>query len=782
MNHFAKKSVAVFLCIVTIVTVGLPIFAFGVSAGEGYLDPSQSYPMLYENSITYTCQYDEKTSNVLINGTIPHDIMVQYKDYSLEVYAIAPDQTIEDAVFSSNAKIKASMKLAIKFAFSLSAPTMTEKFSRYAIVFQSSEGEKILASKPKYIHVASQYEHDPTDRLPYKGISSDLTSLSGNLGAGTAMIPVYLNRLLGTNSGGMIYPLEDGFCYFDRAYVEALDAKVRTYSASGTRVYFQLLLEAKGSSLAIADGQKHGAAYDFPNLQDSKNLQQIAAATTFLAERYDTYQSGLLSGIVVGSSMDRSSQSYTGGLSLESYAEQYAFYLMVVASSARFYRSEIDIILPFSSMDTYSDPLNSVGETDYSPSLLLETILSILDDRLSDPFSCGTMIESDVVPMNLMNSTEDTIKPSYSTPDGMLSAENLEKYEKYLNQLKENYFSAPKHFIYRWQVPSELSGTRLNCAYAYSYYRLLRHQKLSSFVVSYAQETQMEQLSDMRKLMRYIDTEQGESVTKPLLSYFGAKSWSQLLGSNVLAMAAVRNVHFIQTERLDPDQFYGSFEYFDFSSGNVGDWVSGSDCQKVRADFLGDGVRSVRGVMSKNGSASELLCLYEFSENFIYTPYLKITLELTDAQAARNALYEVTVSMGNDTATILSEKIVRSGERYELWLDLREIPDEQLMTNYIKIGAEMLDGNSNEFSLWVVGVTGYSDEYTSEELAELIEAERLRLRNQNASEENDVGQAELLWIIFVGLFLISSLIIGLILFVKRKDEAESLENDNLSKK
>jgi len=202
----------------------------------------------------------------------------------------------------------------------------------------------------------------------------------------------------------------------------------------------------------------------------------------------------------------------------------------------------------------------------------------------------------------------------------------------------------------------------------------------------------------------------------------------------------------------------------------------------VRADFLGDGVRSVRGVMSKNGSASELLCLYEFSENFIYTPYLKITLELTDAQAARNALYEVTVSMGNDTATILSEKIVRSGERYELWLDLREIPDEQLMTNYIKIGAEMLDGNSNEFSLWVVGVTGYSDEYTSEELAELIEAERLRLRNQNASEENDVGQAELLWIIFVGLFLISSLIIGLILFVKRKDEAESLENDNLSKK
>lgn len=782
MNRLIKKSIAMLLCIVTIVTMGLPILMVGVSAAEGYLDPSQPYPMLYENSITYTCQYDEKTSKVLINGTIPHDIMLEYKNYSLEVYVVAPDKTIEDAVFSSDAKSKASMKLAIKFDFALSAPTMTEKFSRYAIVFRSEKGEKILASKPKYIHVASQYEHNPSDRLPYKGISSELTSLSGNLGAGTAIIPVYMNRLLETNSGGIIYPLEDGFCYFNRTYVEALDAKTRSYSASGTRVYFQLLLEATGSSFAMANGQAHGATYDFPNLQTPTNLQQIAAVATFLGERYDTYQSGLLSGIIVGSSIDQSSQSYTGGLSLAHYAEQYAFYLMVVASSARMHRSEIDIILPFSSMDTYSDPTNEIGEADYSPTLLLESILAVLDESLSDRFSCGMMIESDVVPMNLMN-TDETTKPSYSTPKGSLSAENLEQYESYLAQLQEKYSAAPNHFIYRWQAPTALSGNRLKCAYAYSYYRLLRHRMVSSFVVSFSQETQKEQLADILKLIRYIDTEQGEAMTKPLLSYFGVKSWNQLLGSNALAMAAVRNVHFMNLDAKDTDTFSGSFEYFDFSSGNVGDWFAGSDCQKVRADFLGDGVRSVRGVMSQNatGAMSELICLYEFPENLIYTPYLKLTLELTDAGAARNALYEVTVSMGNDTTMVLSEKTVRSGERCEIWLDLSEIPEEKLMTNYIKLGATALDGDSKEFSLWVVGMTGYSNEYTSEELAELIEEERLRIRNQNAEEDNDVGQMGLLWIIFGGLLLVSSLIVGIVLFVKRKDEEETTEENHFSK-
>ena len=776
MNCLIKKFVAVILCIVLLVTLALPLLTLRVAAADGYLDPSQSHPMFYENLITYTCQYDEKTSKVQIKGTVHHDVMIQYKEHFLDVYVISPGQTVEEAVFSSDAKIKTSMKLAIKFDFSLSAPTMTERFSRYAIVVRSPEGEKILASAPQYIHVASEYAHDPSDRLPYKGISSEQTSLSGSLGAGTAIIPVYLNQLIGTNSGGMIYPMEDGFCYFNRAYVEALDAKIRTYSASGTRVYLQLLLEANGSELALANGQENGAIYDFPNLQVSKNLQQIAASATFLAERYETNQTGLLSGMIVGSSIDRASHSYTGGLSPQNYAERYAFYLMVVASSARFHRSDIDVIIPFSSTDTYSDPTNTVGENDYSPSELLENILSILDERLSKRFSCGTMIESEIVPMNLGEAGKT---PSYSPPQGLLSAENLEKYETYLTQLQKKYSCAPAHFIYCWELPTDLYGNRLNCAYAYSYYRLLRHKSLSSFVVSFAQDGGQNALSDLAMVIRYIDTAQGEDVTEPLLAYFHAKSWNALLVTDDLLSTDVREFHRIRANTSIPPVFKGSFEYFDFSSGNVGDWFAGADCQKVRADFLSDGARGVRGTMfrSDTGAMSELLCLYEFPENFIYTPYLKLTLELTDNVSGKDAFYELTVSLGNDTTTILCEQTVRSGERCDIWLDLTGVPEEELMTNYIKIGGAMIDGTAEKFSIGVVGLTGYSEELTSEELTELIEAERLRIRNQNADDEEDDKQKELLWIIFCGLLLISAVIVGVVFFIKRNDEEETEEEN-----
>lgn len=778
MNCLIKKFVAVIVCVVLLVTLAIPLLTLRVAAAqEGYLDPSHSYPMFYQNLITYTCQYDENTSKVQIKGTVHHDIMIQYKEHFLDVYVIAPGETVENAVFSPNAKIKTSMKLAIKFDFSLSAPTMTERFSRYAIVVRSPQGEKILVSEPQYIHVSSQYVHDSSNRLPYKGISSEWTSLSGNLGAGTAIIPVYLNQLIGTNSGGMIYPMENGFCYLNRAYVEALDAKIRTYSASGTRVYIQLLLEATGSHLALANGQANGAIYDFPNLQISKNLQQIAAATTFLAERYETHQNGLLSGMIVGSSIDLSSHSYTGGLLQNQYAEQYAFYLMVVASSARFHHSDIDIIIPFSSMDTYSVSSNKVGDLDYSPSALLENILSILDERLSKRFSCGTMIESDVVPMNL-GATGTTL--SHSTPAGVLSAENLEIYETYFNQLQNKYLCAPSHFIYRWNTPTALVGNRLNCAYAYSYYRLLRCKMLSSFVVSFSEEEQQSALTDLATVFRYIDTAQGNNVTAPLLKYFNSTSWNTLLATDILLSTNVRKFHRIRPNPPISNTFLGSFEYFDFSSGSVGDWFAGANCQKVRTDFLSGGVRGVRGTMvnAGMGTMSEMLCLYEFPENFIYTPYLKLTLELNDDSSASNAFYEVNVSLGNHTSTILCEQTARSGEKIELLLDLTNVPKEELMTNYIKISSSMIDGTAEKFSIGIVGLTGYSAEYTSEELSELIEAERLRIRNQNAENEENDEQQVLLWIIFGGLLLISVVIVAVVFFIKRNDEEAIPKKEN----
>ena len=124
---------------------------------------------------------------------------------------------------------------------------------------------------------------------------------------------------------------------------------------------------------------------------------------------------------------------------------------------------------------------------------------------------------------------------------------------------------------------------------------------------------------------------------------------------------------------------------------------------------------------------------------------------------------------------VLAECFASAGERCEIWLDLSELDPEELMTEYIKIGADLVEGESEEFSLWVLGLTGYSEEYTSEELAELIEAERLRIRNQNADENEENRNLSALWLAFAVILLISVFVFGMFRFFRRKDEEGSEE-------
>ncbi len=782
MRYFTKKLISFLLLATMLASLATPLLVVNASSDhEPHLDPSKSIPMMRENSINYACRYDEEKEKVLISGTVNHDVMIEHRDFFLDVYSIAPDQTVEETVFSEAVQPKASMEIAIKFDFSLSALTMTERFSRYAIVLRSASGEKILGAEPQYIYVETAYEYDSSDKIPYKGISSDMTSIAGSIQAGTAILPVYLNRLLSNNTGGMVYPLEDGFCYFDRSYVEELDAKTRTYSASGTRVYFQFLLEANGSELALADGQAAGAIYDFPELTRKENLQKIAAASEFLAERYDEKQRGVLSGLIVGSSIDQSLRSYTGSLAMQEYAERYAFYLLCVASSARTKNASLDVLIPFSAVDTYSDPNVTVAAEDYASSFLLEEILSVLDHRLSGDFSCGTMIETELLPLTRTKQTKTLVSAS---PMGMLTPEHLFSYENYLKQLQEQIPNAPSHFIYRWDVSSTLAEDVLAASYGYSYYRLLRYEHLSSFVVSFSGMGQKEQLCDLLQILRYIDTRYSEEVTKELLTFFGKQSWEEVLITESLSIPRVRNIYRIDSTSFEPGSYSGAFEYFDFSEESVGDWFAGVGCKRLRLDLLDDSARGIRSVMtnSHGRGSSELLCLYEFPENFVYTPYLKLTLELGDMGASDDALYEITISLGSEQVMILTDHFVPAGERCEIWLDLRELDRTDLMTEYIKIGAELIEGEAEEFSLWLFGLTGYSEIYSSEELSDLITAERLRIRNQDADENEDDGKMSALWLAFGILLLISVLVLGIFVFFRRKDEEISEEENNLHKK
>ena len=85
----------------------------------------------------------------------------------------------------------------------------------------------------------------------------------------------------------------------------------------------------------------------------SETMALISAFSSFLAERYVSYKSGQIEGLVIGASIDRSDGNYCGGLSPDQYAEEYAFYTVLISQSAFVHNPDLDIIIPFSDANGY---------------------------------------------------------------------------------------------------------------------------------------------------------------------------------------------------------------------------------------------------------------------------------------------------------------------------------------------------------------------------------------------------------------------------------------------
>ena len=774
-----KKGIAFLICAVCLLMWCTPL-----SSALDVLSGNDTHESLRENSITYHCSYDQEKRTIEISGTVNHDVMILHSDFTIAVYRILPGQSPDDIMNNAEAEAVASAAIAIKFHFSVDARRVADRFSRYAIVLISSDGERILAAQPQYAGVETTYSYDKKDRLNFKGIESEQSALVGNLGTGTAIVPICLDRVLSDVSHGYLYLVEDSYRYFDQAYVDELDAQIRTYSAAGAKVYLQFLLSSADTKLSAVQDASRGSDYVMPDIFSEDVLPLICGFSEFFAERYVDDQSGRIHGIIVGKQVDRREMNDCGDLPLLDYAERYAFYVMVVANSARFYQSDLDILVPLGSVNVYSETPVTVATGDYSPTELLEALLKYFETTLSMPFSFNLLMESSSVPFGISNQLleKETISME-SQPSDTVHAVNIQDVLRYISALSNRFKNAPQHLMYVWSVPKELSGDALACAYAYSYYRLLQDSEISAFVVSFSDAEQQDErrISDLEKILRYINTKESFATTEYLLPYFNASDWVHVvngLDANEVVAQTIFRSFALESKK---EKWRGSFSYFDFKSGNLGEWVRGISCKNIKSSYDADGNRGLCATMQSNARApyAEALCLYEYPENFVYTPFVKFTVQLTDTVDTKDSLYEITVTVGNGKTTVVSGHIVGGNQTEELWLDLSEF-NQETVANSIKLTARMISGDAEEYSLWLYDVTGVSEEYTSEELSSRIAMERLNIRNQSIQNENTGEKRDIMWKTFGVLLAITAIGFGLYMVLRRSrisSEGEEKKNE-----
>ena len=712
--------------------------------------------------IDVSCRLDSEASKIHLGGTIRHDVFVTHKDYSIEIYRIQPGQDASRVINDPGAVPIAGSDIAITFEFTLDAKSVLNKYSRYCVALRSPDGSHVLADEPKYAEISSTFSYDLDHRTTYKGIATTQVSSAANGGAGRVIIPIYFNLLLSATSDGYVYAIDGQNIYFNKSYVEALDVNVRSATAAGAEVYLQYMASSTDASA-------------MPNTYDEVILRKLDAITSFLCERYKSFRSGCVKGIVVGREIDR--YVPTDASAMASFAEKYALYVITVANVSRSMVPDMDIVLPFSSANGYTGSGGSCAT-------LLETVLSILDKGFVERFVCTAMIESDVTPITYplgWDDYQEALQPE--TRDDVLHAANVEEYAQYLDRIRARFQSTPESFMFVWHPDADLQGNALSAAYAYSYFRLIAEKRIAAFAISFAdweQKGNENGFSQLSHLFTYIDTQESAAVTKNLLGYFKIHAWSSIHSAPYDGSYALRNLYHATVTKSLPQDMKGSFAYVDFStSPNLNTWFTGNGCKAIRFNYHNSRTKALQmDMLTGVGGYAEAFCLYDYPENLIYTPYVSLRVAVEpQGNAVENALYEVMIATGTGRTSIVGTTSVRAGEVATIVLDLSEF-SSAYMSDYWRISVRPLGESTDSYSLWIYDIVGYSDQWTSEELADLIEAERLRIRNLDHSDDdnNQIKEMILTVLGIAGVILL----IGVSSFIFLRSGEKERQNENES--
>lgn len=727
------------------------------------------------NIATYHCYYDTEAKRVRVSGTLNSDVFADQNNAMLVVYAVAPGESEYDVV-NGESKPLAEAPASIKFEFSFRATDIIDRYSRYAVFLRSDDGEHTLTTEAQYPEVSSTFETQ-SDKKYYKGLAAEYSSLHTEINAGTAIIPIYWDSFFSDSASSNLFMGENGEqFFFNKATIDALDVAVRSLSVSGTKIYFRFLKSSNPIGSMSSE-----IKYRMPDVYDAEVIKKIHSAITFLTERY-TDEIDSISGFIIGKGWDNPEKyNYCSATSLEEYIDRCTAYAVVVANAARMVEPNIDIVIPLTG-EGFNEKAPDTEKTsaNYKNKFktIVEMLMQSLDDRVQGGLSCSFLIDSHETPLGITNENiEEGINLNYSNPNGAFYAGNHRALSNYLSTISEKYNSCLKKYAFVWSPKQELSGNALAAAYAYSYYTLLSDNNVLFFAIDLLGDSGGEDIYALSHIMKHIDTAQSLEVTKNLAELAGKSSWTDIVRISANAPYDVKDIHEAPAEVDESTKYRGEFAYFDFSQSNLTEnWHEGVGCKNIKIDYKNEGEKSFRADLAFSDTihASELLYIYGYPENMIYTPFLRFRFNVSDT--AQNSLYEVKFIFGSGENRAESSVIVAGNTDTSLTIDLSEYV-HKYMIETIKVSVRSLDGTAPEATLWMYDIFGFSNNYSSTQLKDFILLERDKIRNP-VEEEEAVSLIGTVAIPIAVVIVTGAIGFGLFASFRRDDKSNDSDGDD----
>lgn len=668
------------------------------------------------------CVYDFENRKIRISGTVDHEIAVNTRNATVELYAFGMDETIANFRINNTSPI-ATTPLSVRFEFEVPEVFFSDRFLQYVVAIMSPEGKVLYFYTPRIPCI--EESDDARDSLPFKGVFTEYTTLAARADVGLAIVDVYLDRLQSQKNNGLVHIVDGRYFYIDRSYVYELDDIIGRYRADGCRVYLRFLLSGDVGYTILhgsADMSSDAAYYGISLAGDTARLT-LFAYTDFLCARYAGETSGNVDGIVVGRAVDNAAEyNYVGNPVLQKYTEIYGNALYMISQAAKASGRNVDIVVPVTNL--YDDGRHEeVTEGRYLPSLFLTSLCKMMSDRFGSGFTVRVMLEDCTIPDALLGDKGNA---------EVMSAEIIDNFESSLQWLSSTYGRIKDGYLYYWAPEGGVDDQMLMNAYIYTYYR--QTAKDASCVIlsteNLGKKTDFEALFDT---VKYMDTQMGLNRNSGLLLDLGESEWASLMPWLDPLTLVKRNMFVYVDHSIPSAEAFGSYVLWDSQQGrSVYDWYVGADGSLSVKDVETLGRVLVARLTPSEKQAGYSEVIYAFSADEIMSVVDMLSVDVfVDGSAGQS--YQLIFEICGDASSCEVSAVVESGVHMTIYLNTLKLDESDRIRN-IRIFSVPAEGY-DEYSLCIGQLAAHSNTLDDDSL----EKEILRMRL--TSTANDSGEA-----------------------------------------
>ena len=667
------------------------------SLSREYVYEDETEYVYNKENANVSVSFDSSAYTVSVSGTIGHKTVTKYSGGQIELHRLNVEKDVS-SIFNDPSSLIDSKPISIQFNFDVKVSDLTEAYSQYVVVISSVDEEKVILTSPC---VPSNDEKKMTQASAeddFKGVSSEVTVDAIDVNPSLVVFDVFLDRLENINGNGYYFSVDNKYYYFDREYINELDNKIKAYTDTNCKIYLRFVFDSTA---------------DYNNAT-SELFEKVYAYSYYLAQRYNGGDYGAFEGIIAGENVDRFSVYVNSDI--EAYLKFYSMYLYIISESAHLVNPEMRIFVPI------SDIADTMGyDTDgYASESFLMSLSKMMEGLYSAPPALSVMLCGERTPLkNTTKYPEDEVMPidDYASYR-YYTTEKISDFEMMLTFVSNRSEVLKGDYAYLWSPKAELSGSMLTAAYAYNYLKLYFESSAESFVVSLNSATK---ISDLKHVIKYIDTPRFSDAVEASLEMIGAESWIDLIPKFDKTLVEKFRLSEITPIDLSGVNVKGSYDIWKFSELNgIGGWYSLNGCSsmsiKISSDFGRCLVAKIQPYNEISGQYSSIICSFGEEKDISFADYITYTLGIA-CESDATEVFEVKFVIGSQDEIIESTQILKAGSINDITLDIKGLSS----ISYMQINIKAVSNQEIPYNLYINKISEHSEKYTDAELKKLEE-------------------------------------------------------------